>query len=66
MTVHADRSWIAPNNDLIRALPDRYPNVVVLDWDQIATTCDCLTADGIHVEDHTVYAGAVAEAAGLR
>jgi hypothetical protein len=66
MTVHADRSWIAPNNDLIRALPDRYPNVVVLDWDLIATTCDCLAGDGIHVEDRAVYAEAISEASGLR
>ena len=27
-----DKSWEKPNNTLIRALPDRYPNVKVLDW----------------------------------
>lgn len=26
------KSWEKPNNTLIRALPDRYPNVKVLDW----------------------------------
>jgi peptidoglycan/LPS O-acetylase OafA/YrhL len=27
-----DKDWEKPNNTLIRALPDRYPNVKVLDW----------------------------------
>jgi hypothetical protein len=32
LTVRAPRAWIDPNNELIRALPDEYPNVRVLDW----------------------------------
>ena len=27
------RVWIDDNNELIRSLPDRYPNVVVVDWE---------------------------------
>jgi len=33
LTVHAPRGWIADNNTRIRALPSRYKNVKVLDWD---------------------------------
>lgn len=32
LTVRAPKPWIDANNDLIRALPTKYPNVVVLDW----------------------------------
>jgi hypothetical protein len=51
LTVHADRSWIGPNNDLIRSLPSTYPNVRIVDWDLIAQECaaECLTPDGIHL-----------------
>lgn len=63
LTVHADRSWIAGNNELIRALPSKYPNVKVVDWDKIATeNPEILTGDGIHVEDRRVYAAAIVEA----
>ena len=34
LTVKAPRGWIAGNNERIRALPLRYPNVTVLDWEQ--------------------------------
>jgi peptidoglycan/LPS O-acetylase OafA/YrhL len=63
LTVHADRSWIAGNNELIRALPTRYANVKIVDWDQIATENPAiLTGDGIHVEDRRVYAQKIVEA----
>jgi hypothetical protein len=63
LTVHADRSWIAGNNELIRALPSKYANVKVVDWDQIATeNPGILTSDGIHVEDRRVYADAIVQA----
>lgn len=66
LTVHADRSWIAPNNELIRALPSRYPNVTIADWDQLAVAePGILASDGIHVEDRDAYADAIAAAAGL-
>jgi hypothetical protein len=32
-----EKDWEAPNNRLIRALPDRFPNVQVLDWKKYAT-----------------------------
>jgi peptidoglycan/LPS O-acetylase OafA/YrhL len=63
LTAHADRSWVAGNNELIRALPSKYPNVKVVDWDQIATERpEILTNDGIHVEDRTVYAAEIVKA----
>lgn len=36
LTVHAPRSWVPANNMRIRALPAKYPNVQVLDWDKAA------------------------------
>jgi hypothetical protein len=38
MTVHAPRSWVPANNVRIKALPSKYPNVKVLDWDAAAAT----------------------------
>lgn len=68
LTVRAPRSWIADNNERIRALPDRYPNVVVVDWEAEAEQIRShLTGSdgGIHLSDDTAkefYAGLVAEA----
>jgi peptidoglycan/LPS O-acetylase OafA/YrhL len=52
LTGKANRSWTDENNKRIRALPSAYPNVVVLDWELVATLCEgrCLTADGIHLD----------------
>ncbi|MEI2707224.1 MAG: hypothetical protein V9E89_18700 [Ilumatobacteraceae bacterium] len=36
LTVKAPRSWIEGNNALIRALPQTYPNVTVIDWERDA------------------------------
>jgi hypothetical protein len=36
LTVKAPRGWIADNNTRIRALPSRYPNVTVVDWELAA------------------------------
>ncbi len=51
LTTHADRSYVAGNNDKVRALPASYPNVVVVDWDTEAANCpgDCFYDDGIHL-----------------
>jgi peptidoglycan/LPS O-acetylase OafA/YrhL len=51
LTVHADRGWIAQNNALIRALPSRYPNVRILEWDGLvsAGAIPGLASDGIHL-----------------
>ncbi len=49
MTVRADRSWVPPNNDLLRGLQGRYPNVVVVDWATQDCPGDCFYGDGIHL-----------------
>jgi hypothetical protein len=51
LTVHADRGWIAGNNALIRALPSKYPNVRILDWDGLVAsgTIPGMASDGIHL-----------------
>ncbi len=36
LTVKAPKEWIAPNNALIRALPERHPNVEVIDWETLS------------------------------
>jgi hypothetical protein len=48
----AGRPWIGPNNQLLRTLPERYPNVRVIDWPELATRCtdDCFYEDGIHLK----------------
>ena len=58
LTGKANRDWTDKNNKKIRALPSAYPNVVVLDWELVATLCEgkCLTADGIHLDrDGMIY-----------
>jgi peptidoglycan/LPS O-acetylase OafA/YrhL len=32
LTTRVDKPWQDGNNDLIRAVPERWPNVIVLDW----------------------------------
>jgi peptidoglycan/LPS O-acetylase OafA/YrhL len=51
LTVRADRSWVPGNNDRIRALVGQYPNVVVVDWEQLSRSCpgSCFYDDGIHL-----------------
>jgi peptidoglycan/LPS O-acetylase OafA/YrhL len=52
LTVKAPRDWIAPNNAEIRALPGRYPNVQILEWEANAATIEgeLSTSDGgIHL-----------------
>jgi peptidoglycan/LPS O-acetylase OafA/YrhL len=54
LTVHADRPWIAGNNEIIRSLPATHPNVVLLDWEQDAQGPDFaghLSSDHIHLRD---------------
>ncbi len=40
LTVKAPKSWIAGNNQLIRALPQQYPNVRVIDWEAEAAAIE--------------------------
>ena len=51
MTVHADRGWIAGNNALIWALPGKYANVTILDWDGLVNSgvIPGMAGDGIHL-----------------
>jgi hypothetical protein len=46
------KAWIGPNNQKLSALPDRYPNVRVINWPELSTRCvdDCFYADGIHLK----------------
>jgi hypothetical protein len=69
LTGKADRGWIAGNNEMIRALPARYPNVTVLDWEALSRACqgDCFYDDGIHLppDGQRFYADLVARTLGL-
>ncbi len=70
LTVHADRSWIPGNNEIIRSLPAQYPNISVLDWDELVASGAIagFAADGIHLatsEARQSYANAVFTALGL-
>ena len=49
LTVRADRGWVPPNNDLLRGLPGRFPNVVLVDWANQQCPGDCFYSDGIHL-----------------
>jgi hypothetical protein len=48
LTVRADRSWTAGNNEQIRALPATYPNVRIADWEVESQNTE-LCPDDIHV-----------------
>ena len=51
LTTKADRGWVPPNNDMLRALPAMYPNVRLVDWADAAAACpgNCFYDDGIHL-----------------
>lgn len=64
VTGSADRSWIGPTNDQIRAAAGRYPNVVVADWQAAASANpDMMSRDGVHptVAGQELYAATVLE-----
>ncbi len=67
LTVTAPRNWTAGNNERIRALPLRYPNVTALDW-EAASHSISLCKDGIHLVCGTgaeqFYANLIFEATG--
>ncbi len=46
------KPWIGPNNELLARLPQRYPNVTLVDWVAFAARCpgDCIYEDGIHLK----------------
>lgn len=68
MTVRAPRVWIADNNTRIRALPLRYPNVVVVDWEAAsAGILHLMSGDGFHLktqEAKQFYANLIFDAIG--
>ena len=71
MTVKAPLDWIAANNALIRALPDRYPNVAVIDWEQFGSSIESELSPGdgyVHLytpRSITLYSNLVLDAVGL-
>lgn len=69
VTGKADRSWIAGNNEKIRALPNAFPNVTVLDWEVLGPQCqgDCFYDDNIHLNaaGQRYYADLIARLLGL-
>jgi hypothetical protein len=51
LTGKADRGWVTGNNEKLRAVPATYPNVSVIDWEVISSSCEgnCFYNDGIHL-----------------
>lgn len=68
ITAHVPtRSWQMSNNELIRAMPNAYGNVKVLDWFQIAEDHpEYLYGDKVHLnnEGQKVYADLIMQAIG--
>jgi hypothetical protein len=61
------RKWQEPNNKLIRAMPDQYGNVKILDWYAIAVAHpEYLYGDKIHLnpEGQAVYADLIMQVIG--
>jgi peptidoglycan/LPS O-acetylase OafA/YrhL len=73
LTVRANRSWTARNNELLRSLsqpgPNYRNNVIVVDWEQRSNECsgDCFASDGIHLRPEGVrfYSQLVFDVLGL-
>lgn len=68
LTAHVpEKVWQDPNNGLIRALPDKYGNVKILDWYAIAEAHpEYLYGDEIHLNEvgQEVYADLIMQAIG--
>ncbi|NBT25974.1 MAG: hypothetical protein EBT09_05375, partial [Actinobacteria bacterium] len=68
LTTHVPKKpWQDPNNELIKAMPNRYGNVTVLDWYTIAEQHpEYLYSDKIHLnpEGQAVYADLIMQAIG--
>ena len=69
MTIKADIEYVPANNELIRAMPSKYPNASVIDWDVKSADVE-LCADGIHISCNgpgpaTFYTNLILEAFGL-
>jgi hypothetical protein len=58
ITNDVDRDYTAGNNELIYGAASSNPNVILLDWEGLAASCDgdCFEADGFHLKpDGRVY-----------
>jgi hypothetical protein len=69
MTVRADRSWTAGNNDLLRAADLEGDNKILLDWEALSAQCpgECFYADGIHMrpDGQRYYTNLISDVLGL-
>ena len=69
LTGKASRGWVAGNNAMLRALPERYPNTTVLDWEVLSQGCpgNCFYNDGIHLppDGQNYYTGLITRLLGL-
>lgn len=66
MTVRAARGWVPRNNERLRAIAEEYPNVILVDWEQVAGECpgSCFYSDQIHLRpDGRVYYASLLRAA---
>jgi peptidoglycan/LPS O-acetylase OafA/YrhL len=62
VTAHADREWIAPNNNDARAIASTHKNIALAEWDQaISSHPELLSSDGIHPfgDGDTIYADSI-------
>lgn len=68
VTAHVpEKAWQDPNNALVRALPDKYGNVKILDWYAIAAAHpEYLYGDEVHLNEvgQEVYADLIMQAIG--
>ncbi|MEM8619733.1 MAG: acyltransferase family protein [Actinomycetota bacterium] len=69
LTGRAPRGWIAGNNEMIRSVPFRFPNVSVIDWEAISGECpgNCFYDDDIHLrpDGQNFYASILGRVLGL-
>jgi peptidoglycan/LPS O-acetylase OafA/YrhL len=69
ITSKADRDWVAGNNEKVRALPQDWQNVSVIDWEVLGATCpgDCFYDDDIHLNQagQNYYADMVGTVIGI-
>ncbi|AXA90604.1 acyltransferase family protein [Massilia sp. YMA4] len=57
VTVHADRRWTAPNNELLARMAQEYANVRVIDWSGAsAGRPDWFVKDGVHLSRRGILA----------
>lgn len=51
LTAYADRSWIGETNANLTEAADRFANIQLVDWANLANQCpgDCFANDGIHI-----------------